>query len=119
MKGCCPRPLDDGGLTDNIYSTKSIFDVKFLKDVFSVSIIIIENYSSATLIMLFITQLSSSFTTSFINLSWHFSVITTISAVLLSDTHFCIILARLMFLFAHIVPIFAITPIALGAVIEM
>ena len=28
VKGCCPRPLDDGGLTDNIYTTKSICIVK-------------------------------------------------------------------------------------------
>ena len=28
VKGCCPRPLDDGGPTDISYSTKSIFTVK-------------------------------------------------------------------------------------------
>ena len=30
VKGCCPRPLDDGGSIDISYSTKSIFNVNCL-----------------------------------------------------------------------------------------
>ncbi len=40
VKGCCPRPLDDGGPLDNFYSTKSNSVVKqFDKNLF-------ENFSS-------------------------------------------------------------------------